>query len=1154
MKKQKVVISLAMLALTLGGCAKKREYDTLVKEDVLDKSVISTTVGKSLGDEYIYVPSMLDAPHSTNGTFPGWLGQERIVRFRFTKDALLAETVVDDPRFSGNPTNSKPVLTIPVSHVDYRCAENAAGNCSNREEEVDDKNWESKTKFKPNVQALRVTEVNTLPIEIDRLFENCHQELGERLIGYSLEPEAVRIEVEKTYRSNIECLSELDSLSDLTFNVRHVHSFVKRNSLVSKNYAPVLYPNTDEGTFGFFTTEQHKLSEDNRPEEKGDKVLMNRWNPARKTIPYLLSSNLDKPELAKVKVATLEAISAVNRAFADAGVDLKIDARVAKEGELLGGDIRQSAIIVNEDPQATGVIGYGPSTADPRTGEIISGRVMMYLGTMKKFVRGTWEDHLESLTKSIDESEEATSLNALSFLSSLVGGTSSSSAITKDSIESILKEHQKNASKEISEATVIDVSSDLKQEIAAIEKIAKPSIGKKFDRSMKSRVMSDITQLKVKNFIGPRTLDEEMYDKVNSRVEAISKYNVYLADLVNFEGALAQANLDELKDIRKVAWEELTEEEQNKVIDAVLPFVWVPTLVHEIGHNIGLRHNFAGSEDKDNFYSKEESEEHGHSHAMPYSSVMDYGYNSLKEIRVMGKYDVAALKFAYNREVETKTGEILKVQTTLKDLGKTKVAELKEFQFCTDEHVGPNVGCRRFDEGTNFTEIAQHLARAYEKTAKRLNHRMGRRNFSISGDLGYLMRQEAAFFEMRPFFELTNRIAVEFEIPLNSMEWVMEPFLRDLLQATLTSRQALTKPLLEPSRHCVAELPDGSHMPIPMEATGKSFPSCFHPDVKDLFEKNGLKLAGQFGKSINNEKYSTSENPYVDQIDVRGIWMDKVLGGIFLTQRRLGLSSFDNYRGNFVDTVPGVANELVKIIDGYLLNKLDFKSIVATKENGKTFKLKDSAGKDKVTTIRPFNTHMIPPSHSRAINRFLGLSQDDTPFAQVLLQNVLIRMKDTFPNQLNQAMREYYGIKTFLNVGDDASKFISVDVEGQRYLIDESKHIFAAKVAKELRLTEAISAAVEELIEQIKKQNPDKEQEELEALIGEKLTQLVQIAKDREAGKALPEGLTEVEKKIAELPSATIDAAVKGQLQSPDYLKIVIRMLGDANRWVEQRQ
>ena len=120
-------------------------------------------------------------------------------------------------------------------------------------------------------------------------------------------------------------------------------------------------------------------------------------------------------------------------------------------------------------------------------------------------------------------------------------------------------------------------------------------------------------------------------------------------------------------------WAELTEAERSKIIDQMLPYLWVPTLVHEFGHNLGLRHNFLGSTDKNNFYTKQEAASMKLKRIQEYSSIMDYAYNSHSELSIMGKYDVAALRFAYAREVDHGTGKVIKIEDSLEKENKLYV-------------------------------------------------------------------------------------------------------------------------------------------------------------------------------------------------------------------------------------------------------------------------------------------------------------------------------------------------------------------------------------------------------------------------------------------------------------------------------------------------
>ncbi len=59
------------------------------------------------------------------------------------------------------------------------------------------------------------------------------------------------------------------------------------------------------------------------------------------------------------------------------------------------------------------------------------------------------------------------------------------------------------------------------------------------------------------------------------------------------------------------AWEELSATEKQFLLDLIMPEEFASTLIHELGHSLGLRHNFRGSEDVKNFYTKEELAEKG---------------------------------------------------------------------------------------------------------------------------------------------------------------------------------------------------------------------------------------------------------------------------------------------------------------------------------------------------------------------------------------------------------------------------------------------------------------------------------------------------------------------------------------------------------------
>ena len=133
-----------------------------------------------------------------------------------------------------------------------------------------------------------------------------------------------------------------------------------------------------------------------------------------------------------------------------------------------------------------------------------------------------------------------------------------------------------------------------------------------------------------------------------------------------------------------------------------------------------------GSFDKDNFYTKEEELPEDRNHYSPkYSSIMDYGGNELNELPVIGKYDIAALRYAYANEIELNNGDYEKIS------GELPIRELnaKQYLYYTDENAGNNLWCNRYDEGTNFTEIIKFYIDSYHNNYSVLNTRDNRESF-----------------------------------------------------------------------------------------------------------------------------------------------------------------------------------------------------------------------------------------------------------------------------------------------------------------------------------------------------------------------------------------------------------------------------------------
>ena len=427
----------------------------------------------------------------------------------------------------------------------------------------------------------------------------------------------------------------------------------------------------------------------------------------------------------------------------------------------------------------------------------------------------------------------------------------------------------------------------------------------------------------------------------------------------------------------------MNDSEKEQAIAIILPEIWIPTLIHELGHNMGLRHNFEASEDKANFLSQEELARIGVDHEIPFSSVMDYG-NDLKTLPVLGKYDIAALRFGYKREVDVRSanGETttVKVDSTLEELMKSQTkdgAELVAYSYCTDEHVGINAGCKRFDLGTTYTEIVGNMIKDYEAAYTKRNLRDGRSNMSLFDDLTYARRINGIFKDLRVMMEVRERIAVRFELPADAPEWESIEFLKDLKDATVLGGQFMARVLLVPDKTCAiakAAQPNVLIAVDRLDSIDSSVLSCY-----DLKLNPAFIVVAEAGKSLNSKKDPNSTNNFMDQIDLRGIWIDKILAAKQLLNRQIGIFSMDHEIDSFLN-VPEVRKDILTAVDGLMSN-----NVINTVE----FTLRDGSKAELEIPVELSASQIINKPIHPFISKAMGLDLDGKTQLQKVVAQVV---------------------------------------------------------------------------------------------------------------------------------------------------------------------
>ncbi|WP_413290224.1 zinc-dependent metalloprotease [Bdellovibrio sp. HCB337] len=212
------------------------------------------------------------------------------------------------------------------------------------------------------------------------------------------------------------------------------------------------------------------------------------------------------------------------------------------------------------------------------------------------------------------------------------------------------------------------------------------------------------------------------------------------------------------------------------------------TLAHEMGHSLGLTHNFIASYDKANFtFAGEKS-------ARNYSSIMDYINDSIQTYDGLGPYDVYAIRAAYTGLLEVRpehagkesisvdgleaklvAGRFIHIRDIKKSVtaeaeqlrkegkhadngwsnftGRTARSVLMPFQYCTDKDVGYEPTCQRFDFGTTPVEIVKNIIKGYEDRYIVGRYAYDRLSFDWANKSSAISSAITAMFSMRQFYD-----------------------------------------------------------------------------------------------------------------------------------------------------------------------------------------------------------------------------------------------------------------------------------------------------------------------------------------------------------------------------------------------------------------
>jgi hypothetical protein len=774
-------ISLALTAVAAVGCVDHRpirnglrdEHVYLTKADLTDENPKLEPGSGDVGWLFKSTVVKTSSPNFLGDyAWPGFESATQYVSFRFGEDELavldgrsLQRDDADDPDDNLATTTPRVMFEFEGQNVDVQLRESLDGERTNFLEENTEAPWQERNGFRVDFENTSMDPIASAAWFYGDYVKDCASPTSTHLVPGSFEwddgDQYFSFVVEVTYELNLVnalggCWDLVSLATDVgTATIQYRMSFFRpgASDFVPEEIAEKDEVNKKYGSFQVFNVF--------RDEETGllsAKNLLQRWNPNR-TEPVVFYFHEGFPE--RFKPMFTEIAADTNATLEAAGASLRFEFRDFDDGGTVRrlGDIRYSFVTWNQDVDTTrGLLGYGPSSTDPRTGEVLSANLNLY-NVGIDFYRYLIQDFLE-VNGGLSKPDPA---RAWEEIECEAGSTVAPAAATSRLKSTLFDEMRR----------VMDLPEATPDSIETATFLPEPLRGREafledYHRALPEYRYADPgfnayvyrpQEYPLQGFAERRQMEHDFQQQMS----AIMSNRDPLGGAVLHTRAGIQAQLDFTNQFRqwrrnhdqlKVDEEMLLGLKNVYVFDAndaisaigngarrcssagrwesddeyserIIEDVIFHVAIHEFGHNLSLRHNFYGSVDAKHMADNEVS-----------ASVMDYvrPWEETGTHRGWGGYDRAALSWIYG--TPEKRAELMGA----------------DFLYCTDEHRFRSPLCAANDIGVTPSQIVLNSIERYDWLYSSRNQRAYRTFWDTSA---YVNSVYSSIFELQRLWYLS---------------------------------------------------------------------------------------------------------------------------------------------------------------------------------------------------------------------------------------------------------------------------------------------------------------------------------------------------------------------------------------------------------------